>query len=284
MDPAMDSSTMLVVHSIDSLDLPELSPYRTMRRMAEHERNGVFVAEGEKVVRRLLQTNLEIVSLLLTAEWLAALRESMERRPETVQAYVAEKKLLETMVGFQLYHGLLAVARIPPAWSLDQALAKCARPYFLVALDGLSSSENLGVVVRNCAAFGVQALLIGEMCGSPWLRRAVRNSMGGIFHVPIVPVTNLAAALRQLAASGCKVVAAHPHPESKAPSAADFTGDGCLVFGSEGHGISSAVLQACPERVGIPMPAHTDSLNVSNAVAVFLYEVCRQRTRKAFGK
>src|SRR5262249_19048648 len=109
---------MLTVQPIESLDLPGLAPYRTMRRAAEHERSGIFVAEGEKVVRRLLHTHLKIISVLLTQEWLEILRASLEKRREEIRAYVAQKKLLETMVGFQLYHGLLAVAEIPKPASL----------------------------------------------------------------------------------------------------------------------------------------------------------------------
>jgi tRNA G18 (ribose-2'-O)-methylase SpoU len=270
---------MLTVHPIESLHRPELAPYRSMRRAAEHERSGIFVAEGEKVVRRLLNTNLKVISVLVTHEWLEILRTSLEKRPEEVRAYVAEKKLLETMVGFQLYHGLLAVAEIPKPASLDDILRVSDPPHLIVALDGLSSSENLGVVVRSCAAFRVQALFVGETCGSPWLRRAVRNSMGGIFHLPAIKTENLAKELHRLAARGFRTIAAHPHHEANTLSQADFTADCCIVFGSEGQGISAAVLQACTERVTVPMPAYVDSLNVASAAAIFLYEVNRQRNK-----
>jgi tRNA G18 (ribose-2'-O)-methylase SpoU len=270
---------MLVVHHIQSLERPELEPYRTMRRAAEHQRRGIFVAEGEKVVRRLLHTPLSVISLLVTPEWLQELKPTLENRPEEIHAYVAEKKLLETMVGFQLYHGLLALARIPEAATLEHLLRATPHPRLLVGVDGLSSSENLGVMVRNCAAFNVQALLVGETCASPWLRRAVRNSMGGIFHLPIIPSNNLADDLRRLRDCGFSTVAAHPASGSKALIQADLTRDCCLVFGSEGHGISEAVLAACSVHLAVPMPAHVDSLNVSSATAVFLYEAARQRGR-----
>ena len=272
-----ETRAMLTVHPIQSVNLPELAPYRTMRRAAEHERSGIFVAEGEKVVRRLLNTNLNIVSALLTREWLDILRTSLEKRPEEIHAYVADKKLLEGMVGFQLYHGLLAVAEIPASASLEQVLRTSEQPHLIVALDGLTNSENLGVVVRNCAAFRVQALLIGETCSSPWLRRAVRNSMGGIFHVPVVKTESLAQELHRLTGRGFATIAAHPHRPARNLSRANFTGDCCIAFGSEGQGISPAVLQACTEHAAVPMPAHVDSLNVNNAAAVFLYEASRQR-------
>src|SRR5438128_46281 len=193
---------MLRVHFIDSLDLPEMEPYRTMRRSIEHERRGIFVAEGEKVVRRLLKTRLTVVSLLTTPEWLEKLRSQLEVRPEEIQAYVAEKNLLQAMIGFTLYQGVLAVAKIPAPLAIPELIKGCPRPRLFVALDGLTNSENLGVLVRNCAAFGVQALLVGETCSSPWLRRAVRNSMGAIFHVPSAQTQTLALELRALNDSG----------------------------------------------------------------------------------
>jgi tRNA G18 (ribose-2'-O)-methylase SpoU len=101
--------------------------------------------------------------------------------------------------------------------------------------------------------------------------------MGAIFHLPIVETANLIQTLGELRAQGIRVIAAHPHVEGRTLSQANFTGDCCIVFGSEGHGISSEVLKACDEAVAIPMPRNVDSLNVNAAAAVFLYEVSRQR-------
>src|SRR6185295_12872749 len=99
---------MLRLREIDSLDLPQLAPYRTMRRQEEHKQQGIFVAEGEKVVRRLLESELEVVSVLLPQKWLADLAPLMQKRRETVEVFVAEKSLLETLTGYSMYQGLLA--------------------------------------------------------------------------------------------------------------------------------------------------------------------------------
>jgi tRNA G18 (ribose-2'-O)-methylase SpoU len=164
----------------------------------------------------------------------------------------------------------------------------------LVALDELSNAENLGAIARNAIAFGVQALIVGETCSSPFLRRAVRNSMGTIFQLPVVEVgtarcavrssqrddpaqKTLAQTLCDLRARGVRCIAAHPHADGKTLSQADFSGDCCIVFGSEGHGISKTVLENCNEAVAIPMANEVDSLNVGAAAAVFLYEANRQR-------
>src|ERR1700690_1988579 len=185
------NSKMFHVKKITSLDLPELAPYRTMRRPLEHEAQGIFVAEGEKVVRRLLESRFEVVSVLLPENHLAAFRPLLESRPENLTVYLAEKKLLESLIGFSMYQGQLAVGKIPPPASLDDILSKNPKPLLLVAVDALTSAENLGALVRNCVAFGVQALIVGETSSSPFLRRAVRNSMGTILQLPVVELAKL---------------------------------------------------------------------------------------------
>src|SRR5207253_1107276 len=146
------------------------------------------------------------------------------------------------------------------------------RPFLFVAVDGLNNAENLGALVRNSAGFGVQALLVGETSSSPFLRRAVRSSMGTIFQLPVVELSNLAETLQELRRQHIRCIAAHPHTDRRTLSQADFTGDCCIVLGSEGTGVSAAVLAACDEAVAIPMSSGVDSLNVASASAVFLYE------------
>jgi len=264
---------------IESFDLPELQPYRTMRRQHEHRQQGIFVAEGEKVVRRLLESSFGVVSVLLPEKWLRELDPLLQARPEEVQVFVAEKALLETLTGFSMYQGLLAVGKIPPLPTLEEMVARSPQPRLLAAADGLSSAENLGALVRNCAAFNAQALIVGETCSSPFLRRAVRSSMGTIFQMPIVETASLIQALRDLRERGIRCIAAHPHAEGRTLSQASFTSDCCIVFGSEGYGLSPLVIAVCDEAAAIPMPDAVDSLNVGSAAAVFLYEANRQRRR-----
>jgi len=287
---------MFRTEKIYSLDLPELRPYATMRRPLEHERDGIFVAEGTKVVRRLLESSFTVVSVLLPEKHLEDFRPLLEARPEYLNVYLADKQLLEQLIGFSMYQGVLAVGKIPPPASLGDVLSKNPKPLLLAAVDGLTSAENLGALVRNCVAFGVQALIVGETSSSPFLRRAVRNSMGTILQLPVIELAKLGFrhqftvkphttdltlvdCLKELRASGIRCVAAHPHPQKKLLSQADFSNDCCIIFGSEGGGISASVLAACDEAVAIPMPPTVDSLNVGAAAAVFLYEVARQRQR-----
>jgi tRNA G18 (ribose-2'-O)-methylase SpoU len=268
---------MFSVHKIVSFEQPELQPYRTMRRQMDHREQGIFVAEGEKVVRRLLESRFRVVSVLLPEKWLRELEPLLRSRPEPIQVFVAQKELLETLTGFSMYQGLLAVGKVPPPRALENILEQSPQPRLLAAVDGLSSAENVGALVRNCAAFGAHGLIVGETSPSPFLRRAVRSSMGAIFQIPIFETPSLTGTLGLLRAAGIRCVAAHPHAENRTLSDADLAADCCIVFGSEGYGISPAVLAACDEAAAIPMSPAVDSLNVGSAAAVFLYEASRQR-------
>lgn len=274
------------ITNITSLDRPDLQPYRTLRRPSEHLEQGIFVAEGEKVVRRLLSSSIQVVSMLMTREWYQKLSDEKVFNASDESHYMiflAEKSILETIVGFNLHQGIMAVARAPRNESIDEIIQRIQHPFFFVALDGLVHAENVGVVVRNCAAFGVDAILVGENSSSPYLRRAVRNSMGTVFKLPIIHCTNLVESLTSLREQFyTNVIAAHPHGNN-ALHTADLSGNICIVLGNEGDGITNVVLDICTTRVTIPMMNETDSINVASASAVFLYEAGKQRQYKIAG-
>jgi tRNA G18 (ribose-2'-O)-methylase SpoU len=263
--------------TVQNLDAPELALYRTLKRVEEHERDGVLVASNIKVVQRLLVSRFTVVSALLTPAWLEKLEQQLRARPEEICVYVAERAVLESITGYQVHQGALAVAKIPPQPDFATLLKKAPRPLLLAAVEGIASAENLGAVVRYCAAFGANFLIVGETCGSPWQRRTVAGSVGTIFEQPLVQMKNLVETLMALRGSGVKCFAAHPRPGAKKLSAVDLRGDCCLVFGAEGPGITAATLAACDDAVEIPMPSHMNSLNVAVATGVFLYEATRQR-------
>jgi tRNA G18 (ribose-2'-O)-methylase SpoU len=269
---------MITEIPIEQLEHPDLIPFRTLRQPMEHYKQGIFIAEGDKVTRRLLESEIPVLSVLMTPEWYSIFHQLLEQRREDIRVYIAQKDLVESIVGFNLHQGIMALGKIPQQPVLETVLSQARAPRLFVAIDGLTNAENLGALVRNCAAFGVQAILVGETSSSPYLRRAVRNSMGTIFKVPVLHTTDLVNTLNLLRNNHqCKIVAAHPHTDHSRVDQVDYTSDCCIVFGSEGLGISKAVLDACDTPVAIPMHLDVDSLNVASASAVFLYEVLRQR-------
>ncbi len=246
-----------------------------MRRQEAHKRQGIFIAEGEKVVVRLLSSGLEVISLLATPQRHMNLGEDSPE--DRCPVFLAEHSLIESIAGFRLHQGIMAIGRVPEEQSLTQIVQNQREPFLFAALDGIAHSENVGNIVRNCAAFGVQAIVVGETSCSPYLRRAVRNSMGGVFTVQVLHAKNLPESLQYLKREySASIIAAHPHTTATFESL-QIRGNTCVVFGSEDSGISEKVRNLVTHLVAIPMREGIDSLNVGSASAVVLYELARKR-------
>lgn len=267
------------IEYITSLEMPELEPYRTLKRPLEHLQKGIFVTEGEKVVSRLLASNLRIFSLLLTPQWFEHYRAIIEQHSDLLDIYIGEKKLLDTIVGHHLHQAMMAIAKVPKRKTVDElAVMLTDKERFTgVVLDGIVNAENMGVILRNCACFGVDAVIVLPSSCDPYLRRSVRNSMGNIFQLTIVDMYNPIHDVELLKTKGTIFYAAHPDKKSNDIRFVRFADHSCIVLGAEGHGISPTMLNLCDEFVTIPMREGVDSLNVASASAVILWELQRRK-------
>ena len=205
------------------------------------------------------------------------MRPELECRPEDIQIFIADADMISKVSGYPVYQALKATARIVKEHNLDEVVERAEAPRLLVACDGLTNAENMGAIIRNTAAFGGDAVVVSEDTSSPYLTRTIRASMGTVFEVPCVYSDRLEHTLKNLKFSGFRIVGAHAHTDQKTIAQAKFDGDVVIVFGHEGHGISESIERLCDELVLIPMSGTVDSLNVGSSVAVFLYEVARQR-------
>jgi tRNA G18 (ribose-2'-O)-methylase SpoU len=269
---------MISVTPINDLNEPGISAYRSLKGKAL-DRNGIFIAEGEKVVRALLKSKLRVISALMTEKWYRKLRSEIEKRAKKgFQVYIAGQKEMEKIVGFHLHQGIMATAEIPPKLSLKRASKLWNSPHLLLAVNGIKDPENAGLIVRNSVAFGVDTLIVDKSSCHPYLRRAVRVSIGTIFKLPVVYTDSLPDALNWLKQKfKTRIIAAAPGPANQSLNKTDFSGDVCLVFGNEERGLSEDVVKIADSVVRIPMPGDLDSLNVSCASAVFLHRAAAKR-------
>lgn len=234
----------------------DLAMFSSLRGHACPE--GCFIGDGLKCVRRML-AHRNVERVLCSAEWVDRFA-----FPPEVEVRVAPREKIDAIAGVRLHQRVMAMGRIPDPGPI--------RGDFLVALDRVSSAENVGAILRTCAAFGVEGLLVGPGTASPWLRRAVRVSMAAGLVVPVHVVADLPAVLR-----GRPSWAAHIHGDKTDYTDVDYTRGCCLVLGSEADGVTQAVLQACRGTVYIPMAKEWDCINVAASAAVLLSEVARQR-------
>lgn len=265
---------------IESLDHPELEPYRTLRERTHHWQGDHVVAEGEKAVRALLASEVPVLSLLLDERWFSQLRTELENpRFASTMIYVAPAVLLESIVGFSMHQNLMAIGELPESVPLQLLHTEERGRHIHVALEGIADAENMGMILRNCVAFGVRSLIVGSDSSNPWLRRSVRVSLGNVFALRIHRSSALHDTLRHCRDQfGWKIVGTSPRggsPVIEHDSSVESEHI-CILLGSEAHGLTADALQLCDSVFSIPMRGDVDSLNVANATAVTLHEATRK--------
>lgn len=258
--------------AVDSVADPRLHAYVGLTDMALRTRRepaeGLFMAEGEKVVRRAVAAGYPLRSLLTSARWVPGLADLAAATGAPV--YVAPDRLLEALTGFAVHRGALAEMGRLPLPAPAELLAPARR---VVVLEDVNNHTNIGAVFRSAAALGMDAVLVNERCADPLYRRAVKVSMGAVFSVPWTRLPAGPAAVALLRAHGLAVAALTPDPS--ALTLAELAGRRverlALVLGAEGPGLTGPLLAAADVRVRIPMAAGVDSLNVAAAAAVACY-------------
>ncbi len=261
---------------ITEIDDPRISFYRSLRYTPpSHLDANVFVAEGEKVVLRLLGSALKIHSIFAILEFYERYENLISSKmvPEEKKFY-ASKSLMEKIVGFHLHSGIMAIGHIPANTELSQLSNR------IVALNKINNSENVGQIVRICRAFGFDSLLVDEQTTSPFLRRAVRVSMGNVFYLKVRKANNFYYELNWLKQNGYKIISCEVTSNSLSIFDFYFPDKFVLIFGNEDDGISSEVLKFSDSIIEIPIERNVDSLNVAVATAITLSEVNRKQRHK----
>ena len=260
---------MEIGHQIPSLDDPRVAPYRNLKDKVLDREGRLFIAEGENVVRRLLASGYETLSVFVAEQKVTSISDAV---PLHVPLYVAPPALMEQVIGFDFHTGVLACGRRKPSASIDDIIPKSKDRLLLVICGDVANAENLGSLIRLSAGFGADAMVLGERCHDPFWRQSVRVSMGTIFKMPIVRSQNLVADIGRLRNEWGVDVAATVLDSSAEPIASATRREKfALVFGNEAHGLAADEIAACDRKVTIPMELGTDSLNVYVAAGIFLY-------------
>jgi 23S rRNA (guanosine2251-2'-O)-methyltransferase len=186
---------------------------------------------------------------------------------------------LDRLTGTQKHQGVAAAIAIRGYADLDDLLRRAkdrGEPPLLVILDGLEDPHNLGAILRTAEAVGAHGVVVPERRSVGLTPAVAKASAGAVEHLPVARVGNLVQTLEALKRENVWIYGLSGDAE-KSYLEADFKGPVALVAGGEGGGIRRLVLEHCDDRLRIPMRGKVESLNVSVATAVVLYEVLRQR-------
>ncbi|WP_263171872.1 TrmH family RNA methyltransferase [Streptomyces sp. SCSIO ZS0520] len=289
---------MAELRTVDDPDDPRLGDYTGLTdvelRRRREPAEGLFIAEGEKVIRRAREAGYAMRSMLLSAKWVEVMSDVIAEA--TAPVYVVSPELAERVTGYHVHRGALASLQRKPLPAAAELLGAAPRTADRSSAEGRPADEsspssgdpqrstgrrvalfedlvdhaNLGAAFRNAAALGVDSVLLSPRCADPLYRRAVKVSMGAVFTVPWTRLTSWPEEIEVFRRYGFVTAALCLGERSITIDelAARRYEKLALLLGTEGDGLSDAALRAADEHVRIPMAAGVDSLNVAAASAV----------------
>lgn len=277
--PAAGYDRQIVMREPQQIDDPadaRLADYRNLKDPELRRARGLFVAEGQGVVRRLIESaRFRVRSLLLAPAARNALRDWLPGLDDATAVYVASRGVIRDVVGFDFHRGCLALAERGADLSADALMAPPDRRA-LVVLDELADPDNVGALFRNALAFGVDGVLLSAGTADPLYRKAIRVSAAATLRVPFARLADWAGGLRRLRERGYALLAlatdgtvdvadlgrTRPRPDRMA-----------LLVGSEGTGLGPVARAAADLDVRIAMAPGVDSLNVATACGIALHHL-----------
>ena len=256
---------------IDDPTDPRLADYvglrdASLRRHLESER-GLFIAEGEKVIRRAVEAGYRPRSFMLAPRWLDGLRDLTGDAP----VFRVSPAIAEAVSGFHVHRGALASLNRETRYAMADLLGLRR----VMVCEDIVDHANVGAILRNAAGLGWDGVLLAPRCADPLYRRAIKTSMGAVFSLPWARLDDWAEAVPALQRSGYTVAALALRNDAVELDAfaAGLAPDArvAVLLGTEGAGLSSRWIEAADAVVTIPMRAGIDSLNVAAASAIAGY-------------
>lgn len=247
---------------ITTLDHQDLTAYSSLRVSNEN----IVVCDSEKVVLKALASNLAVISILGDPGFY----KKHPQLAEQYNCYQAERSLLTQIVGHKMHQCVMAIIE-KPAYVALESLGDV-----ICILNGVSSPENVGNIIRSLSAFNITSLIIDEKSVTPYVRRAIRVSMGNIFTMKVHYTSQLNHTLKQLKLRGHKVIGSANEQGAYNITKYKFPAKVAFIIGSEGHGMEELIKKDCDEIVYIPITDHVLHLNANNAASIIAYECSTQ--------
>jgi tRNA G18 (ribose-2'-O)-methylase SpoU len=253
---------------IDSVDDSRVTLFQSLKLSSgRFEENGVFLVEGEIALRALLKSKRKIQCLFMDHVHYEMMNEAILARLGDVSfpCYVAKKETMSELVGFHLHQGVLAMGYRPDPVSGSEMR------YPAIALNGIDKAENVGTIIRTGLAFGVSSFIVDAKSTDPYVRRAVRVSMGAVCFARIQYVDFLYKALGDLVTGDTRNVILLEQGDISMPVPAQLPSFDVIVIGNEGEGVDEKLFELADGVYEIPMDrSNIGSLNVSVALGVAL--------------
>ena len=249
---------------INDINIPELNIYHQFRDNA-FTADESFVADSPKVVNLLLETDIEIRSILATQEYYDTYKHLIKDK-NIPKLFVASKALIQDIVGHKIHHNVMMHGTRPKQTPLDGLGDN------IIMLDEISSTQNIGSIARSAAAIGINSYLLPTHGPHPYSRRALRVSMGHISMLNTHLYEDIKETIVTLKENGYRIYAAEVTEDSTPLASVKVVDKWVLLMGHEGSGISNEILDLCDEVVTIEMMEGVKSFNVGVAASIMMYQ------------
>ena len=238
--------------------------------------SGIWLYGAHAVQYALLNAQRRVLRLLLTKEAESSFEYEKFIGKRKIKPEIVDRGLIEKFCGRDAVHqGIAALCEGLPPLELQELIQNLDKNAIIVVLDQVTDPHNVGAILRSCAAFNVNALIIPDKNSPPLSGVLAKASCGGLELVPVLKVVNLSQALEQLKQGGFWCLALDPAGEKTLAESKNFDRI-AIVFGAEGEGLRRLTKESCDIMVRLPMQRDIGSINVSNAAAISLYELNRE--------
>lgn len=233
-------------------------------------RDGIFIAESPKVIEAALDAGYEPLSLLCEERHITGdASRIIQRMEDRITVYTGSRRILSSLTGYVLTRGVLCAMKRKKLLPVEDVVKDASR---IAVIDDVCDSTNIGSIFRAAAALGIDGILLTPGSCDPLNRRSVRVSMGCVFRLPWTIMSENLSSLRNF---GFKTVALALRPGSIPIDSPQLKNEPklAMIFGSEGYGLRSEVIDRADYSVIIPMHNDVDSLNVASAASVTFWEL-----------
>jgi len=256
--------------TITDIQDPQILEFISLRQSSLDER--YVVIESKNVFKKLFKTNIKIYKVFSTIDNLKFIEEHCPSVDFPI--YTASNELMKKIVGHKIHQGLMALIDKPSFINFEDIDGD------IIVLNGLTSPENVGSIVRSCAAFNIKTMIIDEKTCSPFLRRCIRVSTGNIFNINVYKSSNLKQDLTKLSEDGYSILSTANSPKAINLQKFTFPKKNILIIGSEGDGVDREILNLSNTILKIDINDEVTSLNASIAAAIILYGMNSQTLNK----
>lgn len=241
---------------------PRIAEFMSVRDHVLHSKN-LIVAETEKCYLQFVASGRKIYKILATEDFIQRHNLSGEN------IFSASPQILEQVAGFKVIYDVLFLAEKPKDYELSQLDTK------IILLNGLTSPENVGSIVRSAAAFEINSIITDEKTCSPYLRRCIRVSTGNAFAMKTHHAINVRGDLKKLKELGYTILSTANVPGAVSINEYNFPEKCVVIIGSEGHGVDQDILTLSDIIVKIPINSQVAHLNAANAASIFLFKMSK---------